>query len=90
MASDFDVGDRVRVAKDVTHACLDGASSRGLVGVVTSVWHICEEDPVCCCAELAFDAPIEVSFEDKLDGLWSAHFALDELEMLPPILHWRE
>jgi hypothetical protein len=67
---DFEVGDRVRVCKDVRPAKLDGSSSRGMVGVVISSWSICEEDPVCCCAELATDAPIQVAFEE-----WTGYFA---------------
>lgn len=60
-------GDRVRVAVDVWHrpsgSDVNRFSSRGFVGTVTDVWEKCEEDPHCCCAELAFDAPYEVSFK---------------------------
>lgn len=89
--AEIDVGDRVRVVKHVTHAKLAGGSSRGMVGIVTSAWSICEEDPACCCAELATDAEIEVAFDgDAVDGEdWIGYFARDELELLPPVLHWR-
>lgn len=70
MSSDpsaIEVGDRVRVVKDVNGAM-------GLIGVVISAWSICEEDPVCCCAELATDAPIEVVFGEPGEA-WTGYFA---------------
>jgi len=85
---DFEVGDRVQVVKDVFHEKLGGQSSKGLVGCVVSVWEICAEDPACCCAELATDAPVEVVFGEPVE--WLGYFAEDELRLLPPILHWRE
>lgn len=85
------VGSRVRVCKDVWHSPLHASrfNANGLVGTVTSVWDKCEVDPHCCCAELAHEAPIEVSFivDDPSNGSmgmtcstpWKAQFALDEL-----------
>lgn len=87
-AADFEVGDRVRVRKDVTHAALDGGSSRGMIGVVIDTWSICEEDPVCCCAELAADWNVQVVFSEP--ETWTGYFADDELELMTPMLHWRE
>ena len=67
-------------------------SSVGFVGVVHEVWEKCDVDPHCCCAELAFDAPIRVMFNVSLVSCneygaigaatvhWSAQFAVDELE----------
>lgn len=50
------------------------------------VWDKCEVDPHCCCAELAFDAPLEVSFEGPqyygIQSNWTAHCALDEVEII--------
>jgi hypothetical protein len=84
------VGSRVRVCKDVWHSPLHASrfNANGLVGTVTSIWDKCEVDPHCCCAELAHEAPIEVSFAiDPSNGSmcmthsnpWKAQFALDEL-----------
>jgi hypothetical protein len=84
------VGSRVRVCKDVWHNPVHSMrfNANGLVGTVTSIWDKCEVDPHCCCAELAHEAPIEVSFAtDPSNGamgmthsnLWKAQFALDEL-----------
>jgi hypothetical protein len=73
VAADFGVGDRVRVRKDVRHQHLQGGSSRDMVSVVISSWSICEEDPVCCCAELATDAPIQVEFAEP--DVWNAYYA---------------
>jgi hypothetical protein len=51
---------------------------------VIGVWEKCVVDPHCCCAELAFDAPIEVRFEgneyDEQQDSWTAFFAVDEIE----------
>ena len=51
---------------------------------MVQVWEKCEVDPACCCAELAFDAPIEVRFEgddyDETSSFWTAFFAVDEIE----------
>ena len=38
----------------------DSFSSLGFEGVVVDIWDKCEVDPHCCCAELAYDAPIRV------------------------------
>ena len=59
-------------------------SSLGKVGTVTGVWEKCEVDPHCCCAELAFEAPIEVRFDDHdydpSKSSWTAFYAVDEIE----------
>jgi hypothetical protein len=88
----FSVGDNVMVKTDVWHQPkrLPRFSSKGLVGVVVDVWDKCEVDPHCCCAELAFDAPIEVKFigkqYDEDSESWTAHFAVDEIERIPALL----
>ena len=84
----FSVGARVRVVKPVTHRppALPSRSfsSFGKVGTVIGVWEKCEVDPHCCCAELAFDAPIEVRFDDydynPAECSWTAFYAVDEIE----------
>ena len=60
-------------------------------GVVTDVWEKCEVDPHCCCAELAFDAPITVMFNVTLSSYneygaigsrtvsWKSCYGIDEL-----------
>ena len=84
----FDVGDKVRVVMDVWHKPRTQApySSKDLEGVILSVWEKCEVDPSCCCAELAFDAPIEVQFHgnqyDANAHTWTAHFALNEIQRI--------
>lgn len=86
----FQVGNRVRVIANVQHNPINSEkfSSYGYEGIVTSVWEKCEVDPHCCCAEMAFDAPIEVTFtnnkgvtatEDTTEGSWKAYYALDEI-----------
>jgi hypothetical protein len=62
--------------------------------VVNDVWEKCEVDPHCCCAELAFDAPITVSFNVTMIScneygavgnstvVWSTQYAVDEIEKL--------
>jgi len=86
----INVDDYVRVVADVPHypPGRDKFSSLNKIGRVVSVWVKCEVDPHCCCAELAFDAPIEVQFEnddsyygDALKS-WTGHFSLDEIEMV--------
>ena len=58
----------------------------GLIGIVINIWDKCEVDPHCCCAELAFDAPIEVRFDNNLynqeTNFWTAHFAIDEIQKI--------
>ena len=84
----FKVGEKVRVSTDVwhrpPHASKPSFSSKGREGSVVQVWEKCEVDPACCCAELAFDAPIEVRFEgddyDETSSFWTAFFAVDEIE----------
>ena len=84
----FDVGDKVRIVMDVWHKPQTQApfSSKDLEGVILSVWQKCEVDPSCCCAELAFDAPIEVQFQgnqyDANARTWTAHFALNEIQRI--------
>mmetsp|Transcript_18230 Transcript_18230/g.18295 ORF Transcript_18230/g.18295 Transcript_18230/m.18295 type:complete len:128 (+) Transcript_18230:89-472(+) len=86
----FRIGDSVRIISDVPHRSQNGTSfcSNGFTGKVVEVWEKCEVDPHCCCAELAFDAPIQVQFTgEKVKQLmgsdeWCAHFALDEIEKL--------
>lgn len=84
----FSVGARVRVVKPVTHRPNAQSSesflSLGKVGTVVGVWEKCEVDPHCCCAELAFEAPIEVRFNDSdydpAKSFWTAFYAVDEIE----------
>ena len=88
----FSLGDKVIVVKDTWHYKSIGNgekfSSKGISGVVTDVWEKCEVDPHCCCAELAFDAPIEVTFNrnqlpnEIIEAQWSARFAVDEIRKL--------
>jgi hypothetical protein len=82
----FELGDSVKVVSEVLHRPnhRPAFTSKGLVGKVVSLWEKCEVDPHCCCAEQAFDAPIEVEFENDLyyeeKRRWTGHFAADELE----------
>lgn len=84
----FNVGDKVRIVENVWHRpqAKQPFSSKDLVGVVCGVWEKCEVDPHCCCAELAFDAPIEVLFTgDQYDAdanIWTAHFSVDEIQRI--------
>lgn len=84
----FSVGDKVQVVKEVLHRpnSLPAFSSMGLQGIVCDVWEKCEVDPHCCCAELAFDAPVQVRFNgneyDPLLDNWKAHFSLDEIQLV--------
>ena len=59
-------------------------------GYVVGVWDKCEVDPHCCCAELAFDAPVEVRFEgrqyDTVSDYWTGHFSLDEIEKIDGLI----
>jgi hypothetical protein len=84
----FSVGDKVRIIKDVWHRpqSLPSFNSIDLEGTVCEVWEKCEVDPHCCCAELAFDAPIQVRFlgnqySSDIDN-WTAHFAMDEIQVV--------
>ena len=84
----FSVGDKVRIIKDVWHRpqSLPSFNSIDLEGTVCEVWEKCEVDPHCCCAELAFDAPIQVRFLGNqyisdIDN-WTAHFAMDEIQVV--------
>lgn len=83
----FSVGDSIRVITDVWHhpPSRPSFNSFGLIGVVVDIWEKCEVDPHCCCAELAFDAPIEVKFEGiesypTTTNSWTAHYSCDEIE----------
>lgn len=86
----FNVGDSVRVVSQVYHKSSKGESfsSKDMEGKIVDIWEKCEVDPHCCCAELAFDAPIKVSLsgEDirRITGEMEfvAQFANDELEKL--------
>jgi hypothetical protein len=82
----FSLGDKVRVVKDMWHYNNIGNgekfSSIGMSGIVTDVWEKCDVDPHCCCAELVFDAPIEVTFNHSSKVSWSARFAIDEIQKL--------
>lgn len=61
----FQIGQQIRVIKQVFHdpPSKQRFSSLDKIGIVIGVWEKCEVDPTCCCAELAFDAPIEVLFQ---------------------------
>ena len=84
----FSIGDRIRVTEDVIHKPKESSpfSSKGLIGVVIGIWDKCEVDPHCCCAELAFDAPIEIRFDNNLyykeENFWTAHFSIDEIQKI--------
>ena len=84
----FKVGDRVQVCADVFHRDSIGAifNSRNLIGRISEVWEKCDVDPHCCCAELAFDAPIKVAFESKEiehkfgEKVWSTFYSVTEIQ----------
>lgn len=84
----FAIGDRVRIVKDVWHRpkSLPPFTSIEMIGTVCDIWEKCEVDPHCCCAELAFDAPVQVRFAGSHYDLdtdnWTAHFALDEIRLI--------
>ena len=87
----FNVGDKVEVTAEVVHRPPQGLSfsSKGMIGIVKDVWDKCEVDPHCCCAELAFDAPYEVSFNsfhyygrDSGISSWTAHFSDEEIALI--------
>ena len=82
-------GDVVEVVDDVPVKGIP--NSRGMRGVVTDVWVLCETDPACCCAELATDAPVTVRLDPSLaDGEATApdsepcigRFCEDEVELM--------
>eukprot|EP01041_Mallomonas_annulata_P005436 gene5436-10905_t len=84
----FRIGDMVKVTKPVQHLSIDGSkfSSENLEGTIIDIWEKCEVDPHCCCAELAFDAPIKVCFQGSMvesytgSSEWAAQFSTDELD----------
>ena len=82
----FAIGDKVCVTNDVIHnpKGLPSFSSKGLIGSIKDIWEKCEVDPHCCCAELAFEAPIEVEFTgsqyDPSLSKWTGFFAPDEIK----------
>lgn len=84
----FAIGDKVRIIKDVWHhpKSLPSFTSIKMIGTVCDIWEKCEVDPHCCCAELAFDAPVQVRFAgsqyDADTDNWTAHFALDEILLI--------
>jgi hypothetical protein len=84
----FAIGDKVRIIKDVWHhpKSLPPFTSIKMIGTVCDIWEKCEVDPHCCCAELAFDAPVQVRFAgsqyDADTDNWTAHFALDEILLI--------
>jgi hypothetical protein len=87
----FSVGDKVKIIKDVWHRpeSLPSFNSIDLEGTVCEVWEKCEVDPHCCCAELAFDAPIQVRFfgnqYNSQEDNWTAHFAMDEIQVIKKV-----
>lgn len=60
----FNVGDRVKIIRDVPVTNDQGLrlSTLGMEGVISEIWEKCEVDPHCCCAEQSFDAPFRVDF----------------------------
>lgn len=70
-------GDRVRV---VVPMVVKGFELLGKEGTCIDVWEKCEEDPHCCCAELAEEsAAVTVKFSPELNNM-TYYFAEDELE----------
>lgn len=57
---EFFEGRQVRVIKDVT---VRGQNAIGATGFIVDAWEICQEDPACCCAELASEATITVRLQ---------------------------
>uniref|UniRef100_A0A0G4FX34 Ubiquitin-like domain-containing protein n=1 Tax=Chromera velia CCMP2878 TaxID=1169474 RepID=A0A0G4FX34_9ALVE len=55
-------------------------SSKGLEGKVKYIISKCETDPTCCCAELAWDAPVMVEFAEP--SFFSAYFTFDEIKKI--------
>ena len=75
----FKAGDRVRVAESVMSR---GKDLRGRTGTVADAWEKCEEDPHCCCAELAEEAAAVTVDLDPPDAR-QYYFAENELAKLP-------
>ena len=70
-------GDRVVVATSVR---AQGRDFLGERGTVVDSWEKCQEDPHCCCAELADDGvAVTVRFDDGV----VTYFADDELRRAP-------
>ena len=75
----FKAGDRVRVSESVMSR---GQDLRGRTGTVADAWEKCEEDPHCCCAELAEEAAAVTVDLDPPDAR-QYYFAEHELAKLP-------
>ena len=75
----FKAGDRVRVSESVMSR---GQDLRGRTGTVADAWEKCEEDPHCCCAELAEEAAAVTVDLDPPDAR-QYYFAENELAKLP-------
>jgi len=82
----YQIGDKVKVVENVYHSppYNEKFNSLGLEGIVKDIWEKCEIDPHCCCAELAFDAPIEVLFNNNLyypdKPQWTGFYSEDEIQ----------
>ena len=74
----FKAGDRVRVSESVMSR---GQDLRGRTGTVADAWEKCEEDPHCCCAELAEEAAAVTVDLDPPDAR-QYYFAENELAKL--------
>uniref|UniRef100_A0A7S3JUX6 Uncharacterized protein n=1 Tax=Aureoumbra lagunensis TaxID=44058 RepID=A0A7S3JUX6_9STRA len=74
-------GDRVRVIEPVLNS--DGINLLGEEGIVISAWEKCEEDPHCCCAELAEEATAVTVRLDNVTNGQLFYFAEDELQRIP-------
>ena len=73
----FKAGDRVRVTESVVAR---GEDLLGRTGTVTDTWTKCEEDPHCCCAELAEEtAAVHVRFSSGDGASFEYYFAESEL-----------
>ena len=73
----FKAGDRVRVTESVVAR---GEDLLGRTGTVTDTWTKCEEDPHCCCAELAEEtAAVHVRFSSGDGPSFEYYFAESEL-----------
>ena len=73
----FKAGDRVRVTESVVAR---GEDLLGRRGTVTDTWTKCEEDPHCCCAELAEEtAAVHVRFSSGDGASFEYYFAESEL-----------
>ena len=75
----FKAGDRVRITAPLLSK---GESLLGRTGTVTSAWSKCEEDPHCCCAELAEEGVAVTVAVDSESGSFAYYFAEDELEQV--------